>query len=280
MKNFGFIGFGSMAKMLINGLIKYSKVSPSAIFVTRKDKSRLNEIKETFNEVCILETCSDIAKSVDVIFICVKPMEIKSVLSEIAPFITSKHIVSLAGTVSIKNLQSVYNGKISIMIPSITSEIGCGTSLVCHNEHVTEDDAAFFEKSISPFGKVKYVDDKDIGFAAELTSCAPGFIASIFSHFSKIALQHTSAFTVNEINEMIVTTLYATSKLSLETEMSFEQIIDRVATKGGITQEGVIVFDDNLPQVFNDMFEKTLAKRRIVEEKVDIDFHSNRGVCF
>ena len=275
MINFGFIGFGSMTKMLIHGLIEHSKVSPSNIFVTRRDKSRLNEINEAFNDVHVLNTCLEVAKSVHIIFICVKPAEIKRVLSEIAPSVTSDHhIISLAGTVSMDNLQSIIHGKVSKLIPSITSEIGCGISLVCHNEYVTEDDTALFEKFIKPFGNVKYVDDCDIGFAAELTSCAPGFIASISSHFANAALRHTSSFGSDEINEMIKITLYGTSKLLLETEMSFEQIVARVATKGGITQEGVMVFDDALPQVFNNMFEKTLSKRRIVEEKIDIDFHN------
>ena len=44
MFTFGIIGFGSMAKMLINSLVKYANVEPSDIAVTRKDKSRFHEI--------------------------------------------------------------------------------------------------------------------------------------------------------------------------------------------------------------------------------------------
>ena len=272
---FGFIGFGRMAKMLIHGLIEYSKVAPHDICVTRHDKSRLNEITDAFNGVTAFEICSDVAKHSRIVFLCVKPAEIKGVLLEIAPYIASStHIISLAGTVSIDNLQTIAHGKISKLIPTITSEIGKGIALLCHNEHVTEEDASYIKNKLCPFGEIKLVKDEDIGFAAELTSCAPGFIASIFSHFSNMALKHTTSFTGEEIAQMVTHTLYATSTLLHDTEITFEQLISRVATKGGITQEGVSIFDTSLPSVFDNVFETTLKKRKLTETQISEAFQN------
>ena len=50
-------------------------------------------------------------------------------------------------------------------------------------------------------------------------------------------------------------------------EMTFEEVVKRVATKGGITQEGTAVVYEKLPDVADELFEKTLAKRRLVAEK-------------
>ena len=49
--------------------------------------------------------------------------------------------------------------------------------------------------------------------------------------------------------------------------MTFEEVVERVATKGGITQEGTAVVYEKLPDVADELFEKTLAKRRLVAEK-------------
>lgn len=275
MFDFGFIGFGSMARMLMHGLIKYSNVEQSSICVTRKDKERLYEISGMFPGVKVYEACRNIAQNARVVFLCVKPAEIKDVLLEIKPFVSADtHIVSIAGSVSLDNLQSVIPGKISKMIPTITSETGAGMSLLCHNANVTSEDAEFLERSIHPFGSVKIVKDSDIGFAAELTSCAPGFIASVFGHLVNAAASHTASFTLEEISAMVTVTLFATAKLLSETGMSFEQVVSRVATKGGITQEGVLVFNEALPQVFDEMFTKTLAKRRLVETRINNDFQN------
>ncbi len=275
MYDFGFIGFGSMAKMLIHSLTEFSKAGPGNICATRKDKTKLHEISGMFPGVKTYDTCGETAKNARVVFLCVKPAEIKGVLSEIKPFIKSDtHIVSLAGSVSMENLDSTIHGKISKLIPTITSEAGAGVSLLCHNANVTISDAELLEKHISKLGKVKIVKDSDLGFAAELTSCAPGFIASIFGHFAKAASLHTSSFSLMEISEMVTETLFATAKLLAETGMSFEDVVSRVATKGGITQEGVTVFNEALPRVFDEMFRKTLEKRRLVTAKINDDFKS------
>lgn len=271
--DFGFIGFGSMAKMLIDGLINHSKIRPCSIYVTRNDKSRLKEISDTFAGVKIYDNNAEVVKNSQIVFLCVRPQEVINVLSEIRTSVhENTHIVSLAGTVTIENIQTIINCKITKLIPPITSQIGEGISLMCHNDHVKDCDLSLLEKYIGSFGKLKTVNENDIGFAAELTSCMPGFIASIFSHFANTASLHTSSFNRQEIGELMIQTLYATSKLLVETDMTFEQMISRVATKGGITQEGVLVFDNELPRIFEDVFRETLKKRQTVEAKINNDF--------
>lgn len=44
-------------------------------------------------------------------------------------------------------------------------------------------------------------------------------------------------------------------------------VIERVATKGGITQEGTKVIEEKFPPVAAEIFEKTLAKRKVTTEK-------------
>ncbi len=275
MFDFGFIGFGSMAKMMMRSLTKFSKVSPGSICVTRKDKARLGEVSGMFPGVKTYDTCGETAGNARIVFLCVKPAEVKGVLLEIKPFLREdSHIVSIAGSVSLDNLSSVIPVKVSKLMPTVTSEAGAGISLICHNANVTNEDAEFLEKHIRPFGSVRAVKDSEMGFAAELTSCAPGFIASIFGHFANAAALHTQSFSVREINEMVTETLFATAKLLAQNGMGFDETVSRVATKGGITQEGVLVFDETLPHVFDEMFRKTLEKRRLVAAKINGDFQN------
>jgi pyrroline-5-carboxylate reductase len=277
MLNFGFIGFGSMAKMIMRGLIAFSDISPSRIYATRKNKDKLHEIADSFKGVTAVDSCHTIMKDADIIFLCVKPLEYKAVLAEIAPLMTSDtHIVSIAGGVSIDNLQSMIHGKITKYMPTLPSEVGAGVSLICHNDQVSEREAAAIESILSGFSdKIKHVEDgEDWGFAAELTSCMPGLIASIFENLTHTALKHTNSFDKATIDVLVTDTLFATAKLIAQTGMSFEQAVSRVATKGGITEEGALIFDQSLPQVFDEMFAKTLAKRRLMLEKIHLDFAS------
>ncbi len=61
---------------------------------------------------------------------------------------------------------------------------------------------------------------------------------------------------------MVLDTLCSTGELMLQKEMSFEDVVRRVATKGGITEAGACVIYDEFPDTADAMFGKTLAKRR------------------
>ena len=58
----------------------------------------------------------------------------------------------------------------------------------------------------------------------------------------------------------------------LNKNYTFENIVDRVATKGGITQEGTSVVYENFPAIADEIFQKTLEKRRITTEKAEMIF--------
>ena len=68
---------------------------------------------------------------------------------------------------------------------------------------------------------------------------------------------------------MVLKTLSATSSLMLEKGMSFNEVVGRVATKGGITEEGTGVIYDSFPKTADELFDKTLEKRRITAEKAE-----------
>ena len=61
---------------------------------------------------------------------------------------------------------------------------------------------------------------------------------------------------------MVLETLNATGELMLQKDMCFDDVVKRVATKGGITEVGSRVIYDGFPEIADEMFEKTHAKRR------------------
>jgi len=171
--------------------------------------------------------------------------------------------------VTIKNIEKVFNGKISKITPTIISEIGEGITLICHNCKVEDEDKKFIESLLLKIGQVKRIDEEDFALAVELTSCAPGFFASIFEEFMKSALRHNRSLREEEIKEMILYTIYGTSKLFIDKNITFNEVIERVATKGGITEEGVKVLREKLPNIFDELFERTMNKRKMIKEKAD-----------
>lgn len=262
-----------MGSMLLNEFIASEGLKPSEIIVSTRTKAKLQTLKEKWNQINIAEDNREVVRSAKHIFICVKPAELKNILYDLKDNITAEtHIISLAGTVLIKNIEAVTNGKVTKITPSITSEAHGGITLVCHNDKVTVDDAAFVEALLNKISTVKVLKEEEFDLAVDLTSCAPGFIAAIFREFLSAALLYNRTLTEAELNDMVVRTLSGTAKLFTDKGMSFYEVITRVATKGGITEEGVKVIRKGMPQVFEELFRETRSKRSRITETVNRDF--------
>jgi pyrroline-5-carboxylate reductase len=271
-KKVGIIGYGSMGSMLVKGLIESNNIELSNLFVSTRTKTKLGNLKN--NNISICSSNKELAKNCDLIFICVKPAEIKNLLNEIKNGLTSdKHLISIAGSLTTANIEKKYYGKISRVIPTLISEIREGITLICHNSKVTKEDKIILEELLGSFSRVKNIPENDFSFISELTSCAPGLIASIFKEYVNSALQYSN-INKNEINEIVIKTLYGVAKLFSEYNFNFDETIKRVATKGGTTEAGVEVIERKIPEVFDEMFKKMIERQNSRKQKIDEQFSS------
>jgi len=272
-KKIGIIGYGSMGKMISSKFIESKTIPEFNMFISNRTYEKIMGLKTIYPLLNICKNNIDVAKNVDILFICVKPLEIKTVLLEILEYIKDDcHIVSLNGSVLFKQIEQICEcRKISKVIPSVTAEINQSVTLVCHNVHIIDNDKNVLKKLLECFGSVMEIPEMEMGMGSELTSCMPGFIGAIFKVITNEAEKHTSINKKDVIN-LVIKTMYGTGKLLLEKNMTFEQLIDRVATKGGITEEGTKIIEAEMPKMANELFEKTLEKRKITTEKAQRGF--------
>lgn len=261
----GFIGLGNMGRMLIEGFINSDKLKSDEIVVSTRTRSKLKILNECYPEIEISDNKS-LAEKCNYIFICVKPRDVRAVLDEIKQWVSCDvHVISVAACVTIENIKKIIDCKISKVIPSITSEIGEGFSLVCHSPNVLKADAEYIESIFASISTVKVIDEKNFEVGADLTSCAPGFFSAVISYFIEAGVKNSN-FSRDEIENMVIKTFFATSKMLSEKNISAEELICRVATRGGITEEGVKIMDNYLPDVFDQVFKKTLQKHEAIKD--------------
>lgn len=263
----GIIGYGSMGKMLAENFLAAGVADKGTLFLANRTLSKLQEME---GRAVICKSNAE-AAAVDFLFLCVRPADIKNILEEIADFVrVDALVISLNGSVSFAQLEKILckncGHKIAKMIPSVTAEINKSQSLVCYNKMVEATDKSELNEILKCLGEVIELPENEIGMGSELVSCMPGFIASIFDVICQSAKKHTE-IPQEQIVQMVLKTVSATSELMLKKEMTFEDVVSRVATKGGITEEGAKVIYEGMPEVADMMFEKTLEKRRQTTKK-------------
>lgn len=263
----GIIGYGSMGKML---LWKFSGagIGKNDLYAANRTSEKLDEAKE----IALISSNKETAGNCDIVFVCVRPVDLKDVIAEIGPELKNDSLlVTLNGSITFDMIEKIADRKTAKVIPSLTAEIGRSQTIVCYNGKVTQKDKQELEALLKTFGDVIELPENEVGMGSELVSCMPGFIASIFDVICTSAQKHTD-IPHDQIVSMVLKTMSATGDLMLEKGMSFEDAVTRVATKGGITEEGTKVIYDLFPQAADMMFKKTLEKRKLTAQKAQESF--------
>jgi pyrroline-5-carboxylate reductase len=275
MGKIGFIGFGNMGGTMLKALLKVGSIPEDKVIVFTRTREKLKNFVADYPKVEVARGLSDLGLKCERVFICTGTREVKQVLTELVRYLPENaHVISITGTIEVRCLESIFGGRITKIMPTMVSEVGEGVTLVCHNTKALPEDKEFIRLAFGKIGRVKEISEDQFDLAADLTSCAPAFFAAILHNFAKIAMQHGD-FDANELKDLILPTCYGTTKLLMERKIDYEDLISRVATKGGISEEGVKVLNSHLPETFDELLSVTLEKRRmakkIVREQYGVD---------
>jgi competence protein ComER len=269
MTRYGFIGTGSMGSMLVRKFLGTGLVTPAEITASSKTGLSARLLAEKTG-ITAVPSNRTVAENADVLFICVKPLEVRGVLQEIRSVLKpGTLLVSIAGCVSFANLGDWTGETIRSVriIPSVTAEQTAGVSLVAWGRSVTPENKILVLSLLNAIGTAVETDEKNFDLYTDLTSCAPGLIAAMMHEFAAAAVR-TGTIRPELAEYLVRETLIGTARILDKEQMKFDEVIARVATKGGTTEEGVKVLHARLPAVMDELIEATFARRRILTERV------------
>lgn len=258
----GVIGLGNMGSALAAGLLNGNALLPEQLMLANRSLDKAEAFHARYPGVQIAADNHALAKTCDIIFICVSSSQASTVLKDISPVHKSTHAVVVSGGLELANIEALFKGPSSRLMPSVTMEAGRGISLVCHGSNVAPEQMHALESMLSKTSKVKIVPEGQFGALADLTSCGPALISEMMHQFSLAGARH-DGIDGSEAWEMVLETLVGTV-LTLEKGITVKGMEEKVATKGGITEQGLKVLAKELPVVLDHMMEATTAKRALV----------------
>ena len=246
MYKIGFIGSGKMAGAIIKGLIKTSFAKPEELIATQAETEGIDEKSRELGIKIILDN-KELAQNSEVIFIATKPNQAADVLEEIKPFITSdKLIASIAAGVTTEKLESHLpeNTRVIRIMPNTPALVGEGMSGMVGGKYADKQDLDFIYKLLSTIGKCIIVDDEaQIDIVTAISGSGPAFYYKVINEIARAGEK------------------LGLAKMALNREISMEELISNVATKGGCTRVGVDCMDEyNTEKLFYDVIKSTAEK--------------------
>lgn len=260
-KKIGFIGCGKMAGAIIKGIL-----SSCTKGIYELKGSEVNcEIAELAQTKLGIEVITDnrqLAADSDVIFIATKPNYVTQVLNEIKEEITDeKLIVSIAAGVSTEKIQKIIGDKKVVRVmPNTPALVQEGMFGVCRGGVSSEDDTAFVMDLLKNLGQVIEVDENQIDIVTAISGSGPAFFYQVIEDMArageKLGLEYDKSLLL-----AAQTALGSAKMVFSRSELTVQNLIDNVATKGGCTFVGIQTMkEENSQKLFFDVIEKTTIK--------------------
>ena len=261
-RKIGFIGCGKMAGAIIKGIVQSGFIGANSILASKSSPENLEETSKKLGITITLDN-KEVADFGDIIFIGVKPNQVANVLKEIRDYITAdKLIVSMAAGVKISQMEDVLpKAKIIRIMPNTPVLVNEGMTGISRGKEVSEKDLEQVCLIFNLIGKSVIVKEDQIDIVTAISGSGPAFFYKVMNDIArageKLGLNYEKALLLS------IQTALGSAKMALNREISMEELISNVATKGGCTRVGVDVMEEvNTSKIFAEVIEKTTKKAK------------------
>lgn len=294
----GVIGYGNMGSMIVNNILKLNLLlDDEELIVSNRHLNKFESLIEEYPEenLSITSDNKEVATQCQKILISVETPQFKEIIEEIKPFLNENtHIIYTCSGLNFNHIKQHFDGKLSLVIPTLASTVTSnnsisslarrkGVTLVKHNSKVELQERLFVEDLFNEFSYVRRIDnpiyfneeennldpsDNELEISTIISSCGPAFIAMMIKKFTQTCSE-SSNISQDEIEDMILKTVIGTAMLKDDQGLSNEDIINKVATKGGITQEGVDLLDKKFNKISKALIKTLLSRYDEVNDEMN-----------
>ncbi|WP_350019626.1 late competence protein ComER [Priestia flexa] len=258
--NIGFIGTGNMGRILIDAFIESKAVHPSQLIITNRTKNKAKTIQKQHREIQLGDCAEEVVRSSQLIFVCVKPLDIHPLLIKIKPLLTHEHcIVSITSPISVEQLESIVPTQVARIIPSITNRALSGVSLMTYGNHCSAFYQNYLTNLFSSMSKTVSIPQNITRVSSDIVSCGPAFFSFLLQRFIDAAVQETE-ISKEEATIMASDMIIGMGKLLEKEIFTLPTLQEKVCVKGGVTGEGIKVLEAELGDMFVHLFQKTHEK--------------------
>ena len=173
----------------------------------------------------------------DIIIIAVKPQDFPALALTIKEFISpDKLILSIMAGRTIKSIASALGtNKIVRSMPNLPSQIGMGMTVFTASPALDKKDLFIIQNLINTTGKSVYVEDENLVDAATaISGSGPAYVFYFMS--AMIQSAKNMGFNQSEAELLVNQTFMGAVHLHSQSQLTCEDWISKVASKGGTTE--------------------------------------------
>lgn len=240
----GFLGGGNMGEALIRGLLGASLVPAERIAATDVRAERTAELTRRFGITAHADNLRLVRES-DVVILAVKPQVMAAVLGEIAPAVTSRHLlISIAAGVSTAAMRRALgkDARLVRVMPNTPALVLEGAAAIARGPGLGPDDLDTAQEIFAAVGRAVVLDEEALDAVTGLSGSGPAYVAIVVEALAdggvRMGLDRATAMT------LATQTVLGTARLLVETGLHPAALKDMVSSPGGTTIAGISALEE------------------------------------
>ncbi|MFC3198798.1 pyrroline-5-carboxylate reductase [Parapedobacter deserti] len=239
------IGGGNMGMTYAEAMAKSNFLSQDGLMIFDKDEAKRAVLRESglFTVHDSLGTC---LPNADVVLIAVKPIHAPALMEEMQPLLKDGQVfISIMAGVTIETIkQGLGAEKIVRAMPNLPALVGLGMTSFTASAEVSRLELAAVEGLLDTTGRsINLNTEKEIDASTGISGSGPAYIF----YFMQALMDAASrmGFSKDEARLLVGQTFAGAVELFNSSDLSPEDWMDKVASKGGTTRAALDSMDDN-----------------------------------
>jgi pyrroline-5-carboxylate reductase len=237
------IGGGNMGKTFAQSFLNAKVFKKENIHILDKDPTKI-DLLARFQLGKIYGQAGDFIKDIELIILAVKPQDTSDLYQQIKPYLTDDQLVlSIMAGVTIAKIQSELNvKKVVRAMPNLPAQIGVGMTVYTASAEVPEKSLKAIDQYLNTMGKAIHVEDEDmLNAATAISGSGPAYVFYFMDAMIQAAIK--MGFSATEANIMAEETFMGAGYLYKRSNLTCQQWIEKVASRGGTTEAAIEVFE-------------------------------------
>ena len=237
----GFIGGGKLAGSVIRGLVRARFCPPGSILVSEPNEATRRILEHELGIVGTAEN-AEVAEQSELVLVGVKPGIVLPVLTDLAPLLERKVVVSLAAGVRVGSMEKVAAAHFMRAMTNTPSAICRAATAIARGGRTTNSELSTVREIFGAIGVVVEVGEDQIDAVTALAGSGPAFVYTVIE-----ALGHGGekmGLPANAALALATQTVLGAAQLATETKLSPEALRKMVVTPGGTTAAGLAAMEE------------------------------------
>lgn len=234
----GFIGTGQMACALARGWLAAGLVTTARLAGSDPVAAARERFAAETGVTPSAENAAGVAAS-DLLVLAIKPQTMKSVLAELKPLLTPRHlVVSIAAGVTLRQLREALGPcRLVRVMPNTPCLVGASAAGYAPADTATTDDIALVDRLLNAVGVAFRVPENLLDAVTGLSGSGPAFVAVMIEALAdggvRMGLPRDVAL------QLAAQTVFGSAKMVLDGKLQPSQLKDMVASPAGTTIAGL-----------------------------------------